>query len=168
MTLSTNRGGAKPPMLTSPFAEDVPFMISGRRKVGVYERTRSILARRVELPAWLYKHVADEGLAAKPLTMPREEIGESRGQIYIDPPPELFAGPAVGLDMEVFDLLTAHPEIRCVQFHVYGNAYCLVDVLSIASRNFLRQAKLVQTKASFMPQMMVPLALLSSQRSTQH
>jgi len=162
MPLSTNRGGAKPLMLSGPSRRDVPITIGRDRKFGIYERTSHVLARRVELPMWLQQGLerGTISLAGGRVRMPAEEIGESRGQIYLQPPRELFSGPAVGLDMEVFDLLEADEQIMLVGFYVYSAGYRLVDTWRISRQDFLRHAKLVVTKRSFMPQMMVPLSVL--------
>jgi hypothetical protein len=164
MALSANRGGPKPPMLSGPFREELGLTIGNARKFGIYERSRGTLARRVELPAWLYEGLQKGTVSLRNLRMPREEIGESRGQIFVSPPADLFDGPAVGLDMEIFDLLAANPGILLIEFHVYGNAYRAVDVWTITTAMFLTTAKFVQTKRSFMPQMMVPVSALSSTR----
>lgn len=169
MTLSCNRGGPKPPMLhTGNNWQSVPISIRGKRKEGIYERRLGVLARRVELPEWLSQGLQRGTIRLDSLAphMPREEIGESRGQIYINPPRDLFTGPAVGLDIEVFNMLEADNQISFIRFYVYGSAYRLVDVWEIGRQRFLDLAKPVYgDKPSFMPQMMVPLSALSTSPS---
>lgn len=164
MALNTARGGAKPPMLSSPWASEVPIEVRGVRKPGIYERDRSILARRVELPAWLYKLVAnDRTVLYGPLEPPAEEQGESRGHISVRPPTHEFEGSAVGLDMEIFYMLASG--IQLIKFYIYGTAYRAVDVWQITVQDFIRHAKFVETKTCFMPQMMVPISVLTSART---
>lgn len=161
MQTSNNRGGAKPNML--PAFEPLGIDCYGRRKFGMYEvGTCGTLARRVELPEWLSQAFA--GAPMSNLRMPKEEIGESRGHIFISPPAKLFGCPAVGVDLEVHQLLQSSSDIRQVRFYVYGTGYRLFEVWSISRSDFLAKAKRVQTKPSFMPQMMVAITALDGVR----
>jgi hypothetical protein len=153
-----SRGGPKPSMLPGK-CEDIAIEVNHRKKFGIYQLdTRGVLARRVEVPGWLSEAIQ----SGHAWSYPSEEIGESRGHIFLRPPRALFSGPAVGVDMEVFERLIHDSRIRLVTFFVYGTNHVLLDVWEISRSAFLLKAKRVQTKDSFMPQMMVEIASLES------
>lgn len=163
-----SRGGAKPKMV--PASTDIFINMNGSRKSGMYELSgkRDILARRVELPGWLTEVIrgSSDTLVAvlEASHYPVIDIQESRGHVFMRPPRNLFECPAVGLDMTVYDRLSVEATIQEVKFYVYATGYQLVGVWAIQADEFIRQAKLVQTKASFAPQMMVPLTALCNCR----
>lgn len=167
MQIQSSRGGAKPRMI---IGSDLPITVGGSRKFGMYEIStkKDVIARRVELPEWLSVMVKMGKASALETVLgaknPSIEIGESRGHIFINPPKHLFSTPAVGLDMEVYDRVVGNPSVQRVEFYVYASFYNLVGLWRISADDFIDNAKLVTTKSSFMPQMMVPLTLLTSGR----
>lgn len=167
MSFQASRGGEKPRML--PKGSDI-FISMGfnvrMKKAGMYELSdrRDAIARRVELPEWLSKEIEgrDPLEAVMRAKYPKEDIGESRGHIFMRPPRDLFSSPAVGLDMEVYDQLFDDPRIETVKFYVYSTGYRLVAIWSINADLFVDKARTIRTKPQFMPQMMVPLSLLTA------
>lgn len=154
-------------MLSGSKVQDIPFdMGDGRRKTGVYEREGSVLARRVELPSWLYESFQRHGKAVfvDDMRSPRFEIGESRGHVFISPPSSLSRGPMVGVDFEIFGLLVKDQSLKVIEFHVYGMGYRLVDVWQIDAEAFLNDCRQVQGKVSFMPQAMIEVSRLRERR----
>lgn len=160
--IANSRGGRKPVML-NVVHDDLPIRVENRLKFGIYEiGFNGVLARRVELPAWATAAFK----SGAPLRPPAEEIGESRGHVFMKPPRALFDGPAVGIDIEVWNWIHHQPDgtVRLLAFFVYGTDHELLDVWEIAAKRFIDSAKFVQTKPSFMPQMMVAISSLQ-QRS---
>lgn len=162
MQYRLNRGGAKPRMLP-PSATELPITIGNGRKFGIYELSvcGDVLARRVELPEWLSEAFLNGRFDLRTIRMPKHEIGESRGHIFISPPRELFSEPAVGLDVEIFEAMVRSKTIQSINFYIYATGYRLVEVWTISKERFVAHAKRVQTKPQFMPQMMVGLSMLS-------
>lgn len=165
MEMKSSRGGAKPAMLSG--ATDWALkMADGFEKRGIYEfnaRTGE-LARRVELPQWLADERArlgnkalHEGLASGTIKPPREEIGESRGHIYVVPDAAFeFVGSAVGLDEPIFQrMLALGSAASHVRFVAYDPYYKPAFQWRMKFADFAAKAKLVETKAGFMPQRMV-------------
>jgi hypothetical protein len=144
-------------------SEDLYVTVNGSRKAGMYEHHRALgtLARRVEMPGWLSAvWQSGSGDLLKTILFagyPKQEIGESRGHIYMRPPPALFTCPAVGLDLEIHEIVVVQPSIQRVRFYVYASGYALAGVWEISADRYLDTAKIVRTKPPFMPQMMVPL-----------
>lgn len=163
-----SRGGAKPRMMAN--STDLPIEVAGVSKSGMYEKSLrgEAIARRVELPHWLGLKAKELGamrflalLAAGELKAPPEEIGESRGHVYLNPEPGMgLEGPAVGLDEAICEKIERNDQIKRVQFHVYAPGHRLVGIWQIEVERFKSEAKEVRTKASFMPQRMVELAKL--------
>ena len=163
---NASRGGAKPRML-DPQSKDFMISVGSSRKGGIYEigYGGTVMARRVELPEWIeqarskerkpLRKMLLEGLAA-----PKEEIGESRGHIYLRPPKELFGGPAVGLDMEAHAAFAADEKIQKLRFCAYAPGYRLVAAWEISREDYLAACKQAESKPPFMPQMMVELSAL--------
>ena len=164
MHFVASRGGAKPRMLNS--GQDLGINVYGQAKLGMYECNGSTMARRVELPTWLSD--VFEGLAKTNFMPPQGDIGESGGHIWLKPYKSLFSSPAVGMDLEAWDLLLRTPTLTEVQFHIYGTRYRLFDVWTCSADNFMNNAKRVQTKPCFMPQMMVPISSLKGQKKILH
>lgn len=128
---------------------------------------REIKTRRVELPHWLSSAVlrcVDPLKTVMEASYPEGEIHESRGHIFMRQPRNLFDGPAVGLDMDVYDRLMDEPTIKEVKFYVYSIGYQLVAIWAVSAVDFIDKAKMVQTKPQFAPQMMVPLSALNNCR----
>ena len=166
MTTTNTRGGAKPRMMQG--STDLFLTIGSSRKSGMYELSAdgATLARRVEMPEWLSRMW--NGLPGTLLRTvlsaqyPKQEIGESRGHIFMRPPTGLFPCPAVGLDLEIHEIVVARPQIEHVRFYVYATGYALAGVWEISADRYLDHAKIVKTKPPFMPQMMVPLTEFAS------
>lgn len=155
------RGGAKPRMM--PGSTDLLVTCAGGRKAGMYELHTNTLARRVEMPEWLSRlwnglpgSLLKTVLNAK-ANYPATDMPESRGHIFLRPPPSLFTCPAVGLDLEIHEIVVARPQIERVRFYVYATNYALASVWEISADRYLDAARIVKTKPPFMPQMMVPL-----------
>lgn len=159
------RGGAKPRMLAG--SRDLGLTIGESRKYGMYEISAKgdCLARRVELPAWL----SEEALKGRPTELlgrlagglirpPAEEVRESKGHIYLSPPAELFAGPAVGLDMEIARERLEDARLKSIRFCVYATGYDLFVSWTVSAADFMAKAKRVESRPPFMPQMMIALA----------
>jgi hypothetical protein len=170
MDVRLARGGAKPRMLEQGGIE--LFIDVGRdRKFGMYElsRERSVLARRVELPAWVYEDWQASGITSllefsSQARYPQQEIEESRGHIFWRPPQDLLDGPAVGIDVEIWnEHLVTTPSIRLVRFYVYKHDYELVAIWRIGVTKFVDHSVLVKTKPQFAPQKMVELSMLTDE-----
>lgn len=161
------RGGAKPRMIRG---YDLPITMNTGRKFGMYEisHKRDVIARRVELPEWLSIQVRESKVDSLTTCLnaqiPPEGLRESHGHIFVSPPVSLFTTPAVGLDIEVYDRVLASPEIKTIEFHVYGYFYQQVGLWRIDAETFIERAKYVKTKPCFMPQMMVSLTDLTNGR----
>ncbi len=175
MHFQAARGGEKPRMLQT--GEDLPITVRNNHKVGIYELSinTSILARRVELPIWLSQQWKNYHggmsllgfIQMHKYDMPRSDVGESRGHIFLSPPPHLFDGPAVGLDMEIWHKLLESPKIRLIQFHVYGECYEQFATWSVPAEDFIDQCRHYMTQ-TFSPQMMVSLSELTEGRGFQY
>lgn len=163
------RGGAKPKML--PGSKDLGLTIGESRKYGLYELSAKgdCLARRVELPAWLSEAAKQAAptlflsrLKSGQIAAPAEEVKESKGHIYLTPPAELgFEGPALGVDMEIFEeLLREGSSVKSLRFGVYATGYEPLVVWTLNLSEFLEKARKVESKPPFMPQMMIPLSAL--------
>lgn len=171
MQSQVSRGGAKPRMLGS----GVDWKLDtggGYEKRGIYEfdSARGELARRVELPHWLALARSKlsppafrEALAKGALRPPAEEIGESRGHVWLLPDASFgWEGSAVGVDEPIFERFARLGEgARLVRFAGYDPGYKQAFQWRIAASDFLVKAQRVQTKPSFMPQWMVPISALS-------
>ena len=159
-----SRGGVKPKMLIQ--SEEWGINTPNGYKNGLYEFSSKTgeLARRVELPEWLDElskklgpGVLFKGLSQGEIIPPREEIGESRGHIFIKPPPELhLLGSGIGLDVDIFKKMQAlGSKAKWVRFCCYGSYYRLAFSCKISWCEFQEKAVEIQTKKQFMPQMMI-------------
>jgi hypothetical protein len=119
------RGGSKPKML--PNSREVFITIGDQRKSGIYEfdERSGVLARRVELPEWLSLQVfaipPSQDLlpffVGRKWKLPTGEIGESKGNIYLDPPEgNHFGCPLVGLDVEIYEQFQSSGSVREILF----------------------------------------------------
>lgn len=171
MQFNASRGGKKPRMLSA----GVDWTLDtggGFEKRGIYEfdAARGALARRVELPHWLALARAKmppqafrEALAVGSLKPPAEEIGESRGHIWLLPDALLgWTGSALGIDEPIFERFKRLGEgAKVIRFVGYDPGYKLAFQWHIPGADFMMRAKRVQTKPSFMPQWMVPISDLA-------
>lgn len=162
MQTSISRGGAKPRMLPRS-AQELGITVGNGRKFGMYELSdnKTVIARRVELPTWLSEAWMGKNNTDS-IRIPSDAKSESRGHIFLRPPRDQFNGPAVGLDVEIYNVMREIDAVTEIQFFVYGIEYKLVDIWSIHKAEYVRRAKLVHTKPPFMPQWMIEINRLVS------
>jgi len=165
MSYNSSRGGAKPQML--PGGSCLTVTNLGEPKRGLYEisSTEKSLARLVELPHWLADYGSKNRGALTYLDFiasrafagaNRNLFGASQGHVFLDPPPDLFDAPAVGIDDQIVKR-NFWPKLELVFFFVYEPDYRLAEKWKISGEQFRLKSKPVETGNNFEPQHMISL-----------
>jgi hypothetical protein len=151
-------------------SEDIPITVGRDRKYGIYEwcPQRHLLARRVEMPHWLDAQQQEtrpgsflEFLRTKRFRYPTNEIGESRGHIFLRPDDSVAVRePMVGLDVEIWSQFLAVGSAQQVVFVIYAPDYREIERWIGEKEIMIREGVYVPSSPPFMEQMMVPLPFL--------
>ena len=162
----TNLGGWKPAMLRGGI--NVLVNYKNARKLGYYESSsdRRTLARRVELPEWVDDQLTQSpllpALQAGRIRIPPEHSKERQGHVFWNPRQHGIGHPAVGVDQEIFDDWVTSSACEELVFVVYRFGKVELERWRISKKKFVTSSLRIQTSATFVAQLMIPVTQLES------